>query len=213
MNRWKPSGGGVLLALALLALGITEASAYEQPRNTISLGFQGQYGILGGETEPIPEDPAKGAWPSLVDTGEGLAIRVRYNTARNRAVGLSFEDQRFRRKDGLDDSHPKQIQLTQVLAEYYLYFARPRKIPWYTVVGAGFHRAAVRIETEDVTGRVLEEAYLPGIDLTVMAGVGVEYFLSRRATIDLSLRGYGFRSEPTLSGAAELALGLHYYTK
>jgi hypothetical protein len=213
MRLGKPFGRGILLILALLALGMSEASGFEQPRNTISLGIQGQYGVLGGNADPIPDDPAKAAWASLVEFGEGLAVRIRYSTARNRAIGLSFEDQRFRRKDGLDDTHPKQIQLTQILFEYYLYFSRPKRTTQYMVLGAGFHRPAVRIETEDVTGRELEEVTYPGINLTLVAGVGLEHFVGRRTSVDLSLRGYGMNSDPTRSLSGEVALGIHYYTK
>lgn len=208
-------GRGVLPALALVALGLMEASAYEQPRNTISLGVQGQYGVLGGETQPIPADPDEdAAWASLVDYGGGLAIRIRYSTARNRAIGLSFEDQRFRRQDGVDKRRPKQIQLSQVLAEYYFYFLRPKRTTRYIVLGAGFHIPALRYETEEEdTGRTLEEVSYPGLDLTLVAGVGLEHFIGRRTSVDLSIRGYGLRSDPTLSISGEVALGIHYYTK
>jgi hypothetical protein len=169
---------------------------------------------LNGETEAIPEDPALGAWASLFEFGEGIALRVRYSLARNRAVGLSFEDQRFRRLDGLDDSHPKQVQLSLLLVEYYFYFHRPQKLSRYLVVGGGLHRPVVRIKIEDeFTGRDVEEAVFPGEDLTLTAGGGLEYVLGRRTAVDLSLRGYAHRSDPGLSATAQVALGIHYYTK
>lgn len=202
--------GTLLLALAAWT---SPGTAYEQPRNTISLGIQGQYGFLGGAKDPIPEDPVDGSWGSLFDFGEGIAVRVRYSLARNRAIGLSFEDQRFRRQGDLPRTHPDQLQLTQVLGEYYIYFARPRKITQYVVFGAGIHRPVLRIETEDSTGRTLEENAFPGTNLTVMVGAGAEYFLGRQASIDLSLRGYGINSDPERTATGELALGIHYYTK
>jgi len=206
-------GMRALLALGVLAAGFAPALAYEQPRNTISIGIQGQYGLLGGANDPIPDDTAKGSWGSLFDYGEGIALRIRYSTARNRAVGLSFEDQRFRQKGEFNDSYPDQLQLTQVLGEYYMYFRRPKKVTQYVVVGAGFHRPAIRIQTTDVNNRELEETRFPGMSITIMAGVGMEYFFSRQASIDVSLRGYGVNSDPSRSGAGEIALGVHYYTK
>jgi hypothetical protein len=202
-------------ALALALVLPAAVAAYEQPRNTISLGVQVQYGGLGGGTQTIPADnPANGAWASLFRFGEGLAFRIRYSTARDRAIGISFEDQRFRRRKGLGSGYPDQLQLNHLLGEYFMYFRRPRKLTRYVVVGAGFHRPAIRSETKDeATGQKLEEVSFPGEGVTVMLGLGLERFVSRRTSLDLSLRVYGVNSRPTFSVMGELALGVHLYTK
>jgi hypothetical protein len=200
-------------ALAVLFC-CTAVHAYEQPRNTISLGVQGQYGALYGQEEELPEDLVYGAWPKLFQWGEGIAVRLKYSTARNRAFGLSLEDQRFRRKSGLNSEYPKQLQLTLYLVDYYLYFDRPKKVSKYIVLGAGLFRPVVReIYKDPLNGREYEQDIFPGENLVVSLGAGLEYFFNRRASIDFSIRAYGYNSDPTLTGSGEAALGLHYYTK
>ncbi|MBU1701528.1 MAG: hypothetical protein KJ970_12275 [Candidatus Eisenbacteria bacterium] len=203
-----------VVAAAVFHLWLPAALAYEQPRNTISLGFQLQYGMINGQTEELPEDVVFGAWPKLFESGEGIAIRLKYSTARNRAFGLSLEDQRYRRKSGLGSAYPKQLQMTLYMLDYYLYFHRPTRTSRYIVFGAGLFRPVIReITKEPVSGRELEQDIFPGEDLVISVGGGIEYFVGRRAAIDFSIRAYGYRSEPTLTGSGEVAIGLHYYTK
>ncbi|MBD3334079.1 MAG: hypothetical protein GF355_01020 [Candidatus Eisenbacteria bacterium] len=216
---------GVLFA-ALLG-GLPEPSrAYEQPRNTISIGIQGQYGLLWGEevspstADPYnPDDPdeAKASWPYIADWGAGLALRLRYSTSRFTAIGLSFEDQRFQRRGGLGSEYPDEIRITYILGEYYLYVQRRKQLTYYGVLGAGLARPVVRFE-EEVGSQELEENVFPGERLALLVGIGIERFITRKASIDVSLRNYGVY-EDRVAGVFpstvthELALGIHYYTK
>jgi hypothetical protein len=196
-----------MLGLALAAFALvspSDAGAYEQRSNTVSLGIQGGFGLMSGSgdyepdvlgsPDPVPYD--------AFDTGPGLAIHVRYSLDRSHAVGFTFEDLRFDRKSG-SDAEPTQYQLNNFLAQYYVYFNRRAKTSFYGVGGLGFHRGTFRLRG----GATIQ----PGEGLSSNLGAGLEYFLRRPFSIDGSIRGYWLKPKQGTVVGGEVFLGIHYY--
>lgn len=192
---------GLLLAVFAGGMLSSPARAFEQRAGTLSMGMQGGAGILWGSgefergTSLVPYD--------TFDWGGALAIHIRYALDRTHACGISFEDLRFDRDSKADPSLPGQYQLNNFLFDYYLYFHRRYKVSRYLVLGAGFHRASMRLRESEVL--------LPGEGLTANLGAGMEYFASRAVSFDSSLRFYYFNPKGGSGTNGELMLGLHYY--
>jgi hypothetical protein len=197
----------ILVLLLLLAWGAQPrpARAYEQRRNTISLGFQGGGGLISGSGTYRKGTVQLGTHVDYdqFDLGTGVAFHVRYSLDRNHAIGFTFEDLRFDRKSGAIEGTPKQYQINNFLAEYYLYFHRRAKVSRYIGFAAGFHRPTFRYaSSEDV---------FPGEGFTANLGGGLEYFLTRPFSLDGSIRAYYLGIKGGSAIVSELMLGIHYY--
>lgn len=165
--------------------------------NTLSLGFQGQYGAMRGSSRL-----ADG-----FDHGPGYALRFRYMLSRAAALGFSFEHQRFGSiqpplnvPGGVIDSH---VVVTTVSAEAVFYRHRERDLHPYFLVGFGYASPDV-VETEASASRVNEGAFLT-------AGIGFERFLRPRVSIDGSIRAYGEIANSEFTSIGEVSLGIHLY--
>lgn len=168
--------------------------------NTISLGFQGQYGALRGSSRL-----ADG-----FDQGPGYALRFRYMLSRAAALGFSFEHQRFGSIQPplnipgpvvqFADSH---VVVTTISAEAVFYRHREREFHPYFLVGFGYASPDV-VFTNENASRVNEGAFLT-------AGIGFERFLRPRVSIDGSIRAYGEIANSEFTSIGEVSLGIHLY--
>ncbi len=176
-----------------------------QRKNTVSLGAQGQYGIVAGSSEI-----ADG-----FDHGAGYAVRVRYMLSPRTALGFSFENQRFGSIreplafTAVGDSPDSHVVIITVAVEGVLFFHREREITPYLLGGFGF-------ATPDEIGDRLVGGNEPGPRRVnegpfLVVGGGIERFIRPRFSIDTSLRGFAQIGNSELTTVAELAFGIHLY--
>jgi len=180
-------------ALVMLMLGAA-AQAQERP-GTLSLGIQGQYGVIFG-----PSDMA-----SNYDRGGGFALRIRYAIGGPQAFGVSFESQTFGGDSGAEpvDPAPDRLKLSNATVEYLRYFNRGEGRSQYVVAGGGlFHPSEKRT---DGTVAVRSDG------LILVFGGGVEIFVRRTTALDLSLRANALLGGDAVSATLEAAIGPHFY--
>lgn len=197
----------LFIAMLAMTLGAQRAAAYEHRRNTPSVGGQLHLGDLEYDSE----------WGDLYAWGRGGAIRVRQYIARNRAIGLSFELQKFNRERNhpadADGWMPDFFQAQILMVDYYFYFRRPRKHCQYLVASGGFYRPEIvdKVKVEGGGNTVTVEH--PPENLLARLGIGTEYFITRGFAVDASVSGY-YYNVPDLSGttfSVEIALGIQVY--
>jgi hypothetical protein len=196
-----------VLVFAILIIAPASAPAYEHQRNTPSVGGQLHIGVLERDSE----------WGELFGWGRGGAIRVRQYISRDRAIGLSFELQKFQRATG----HPKNdpefnedfFQAQILMVDYFFYFQRPKKRCEYVVASAGFYRPELVDEEKTEAGGNAMQVIHPTEGLLARLGVGAEYFLARTFSIDASVSGYYISapSQDGLTASLQFALGVHLY--
>jgi len=190
------------LSLAFLLIAAT-SHAYEQRRNTVSIGIQGVGGVMSGTDEYVIESGNLTVPYEDYEFGPGIAINFKYSIDRRNAVGITFDDLRFDKKSGLSADTPDQIQFNNVLGRFYKYFNRRGRMSRNVFIGAGFHRAVFRVNDR--------ENIFPGEGFTANYGAGLEYFLNRVATIDLTVEGYYMKPKGGTAATGQVKLGLHYY--
>lgn len=204
---------GLLAAATLLTV---EAGAYEHRRGTPSAGGRLQFGTTGGDSE----------WHEIFDYGFGGAIDVRQYIARDRAVGLTAEQQSFDNKtadtrnigpDNSDSSYDK-LQFQILMVDYYVYFNRMARTTPYLVMSGGFYRPQLldKFKEAGPSGTSGEHVgYRNKEGYVLRGGVGLEYFLRRRVAIDSVLSAY-YLSAPGIDGSMltlQLGVGIHLYTR
>jgi hypothetical protein len=166
---------------------------------TVSFGLQGGYGsFLGGS-----------GFADDFSSGPNLAVRLRYRTGRESAIGLSFEGQRYDAKDApLEPEDPEWVQVVTTTAEYYQFFSVRKRAPRYVVLGAGLAQSRRRL--------LNEETDFPGDGGVIILGAGTEFWWQRTISFELSARYYGILrgddGSTLYSNAAQVALGVHFYT-
>ncbi len=205
------------LALGLLwgaLLLVPDAAAYEHRRGTPSFGAQVQFGMTAGDSE----------WKDLFDRGFGVVISVRQYIKRDRAVGLTGQQQSFDRiggntnviSTGTDRGSYDRLQFQLLMLDYYAYFRRMAKRTPYIVVSGGFYHPQYVDEGRDVQGTPGEQVgFIDKDGFVLRAGGGLEYFVRRTLSIDSTLSGY-FLSAPGVPGTVftvQLGLGFHLYTR
>jgi hypothetical protein len=204
-ERWA---AGALCGLVIAAMA-GPAQAYEHRRDTASVGIQIQYGDLERNSD----------WGDAFGWGRGVAIHLRNSMARNRAIGLSFEQQRFESVEPLAEDvesggDTDYLEMQTFLVDYFFYFERPQRRCYYAVVSAGFYRPELvdeeRLQPDQP--KTVNVRY-PGENFLARLGGGTEYFVSRKFSVDASVSLYYIRA-PKLDGltaSAQFALGVHLY--
>lgn len=164
--------------------------------NTISLGIQGQYGAVRGNSRV-----AEG-----FDHGPGYAFRFRYMLSPSAALGFSFEHQRYgsintpTNTGEFADSH---VVITNVAVEGVFYVHREREAHPYFIGGFGIATPDV-IFSEGQSSRVNEGLFAVG-------GVGFERFVRPRFSLDFSIRGYALVSNAQFTSVGQVSAGIHLY--
>lgn len=208
-DRWNGGENGAGGALALSSGGSGGGARQPAPvpdktrpalrrmrPNTISLGIQGQYGAVKGNSRV-----AEG-----FDHGPGYAFRFRYLLSPLASLGFSFEHQRFgsinppNNTGEFADSH---CVVTTVSVEGVFYIHREREAHPYFVGGFGIATPDV-IFTEGQSARANEGLFAVG-------GVGMERFVRPRFSIDLSIRGYALVSNAQFTSIGQVSVGIHLY--
>jgi hypothetical protein len=192
-DRGRPGLLGFTLLAASIALLVQAAPTRAQERpGTLSLGIQGQYGIIAGPSD-FAED---------YDRGDGFAIRIRYALGGPQAFGISFESQTFDPDfSGVRENEPEDLKFANAMVEYLRYFNRGQGRSQYAVIGAGlFHPSEV----------LASGVSSPSDGLVITGGGGMEIFIRRTTAIDLSLRAYGLIGD-SVSATLQAAVGFHFY--
>ncbi len=168
-----------------------------QRPNTISLGLQGQYGVVRGNSRI-----ADG-----FDQGPGYAFRFRYMLSPSSALGFSFEHQRYgsiqtplNQPGAFADSH---VVITTVAAEAVFFRNRASDMNPYFLGGIGYATPDV-VYTDSQSSRVNEGMF-------ATAGLGFERFVRPRFSIDFSVRGYAFVTNSEFTSIGQVGLGIHLY--
>ena len=167
----------VLLVLVGAALCLEAAPARAEwtitpPRpGQVGLSLQGQYGVLlhsGGVGETFGHGP-------------GLAVRLRYRMRYERAMGLSFENQRFDvREPSAEDTAFKSVTLFAYGIDAYQMFGTRTRVTRWLGVGAGVVQFRRTLNDKEIAfGADPDGAY-------VSLGAGVERFVWQSWALDLS---------------------------
>lgn len=213
MHRARLVAGLGLLVAALVLAG--SASAYEHRRGTPSAGIRLQYGTTAGDSE----------WHDLFDRGFGVVISARQYIARNRAVGLTAEQQSFdaihgdsnKIGDGNADADCDKLQFQLLMVDYYFYFQRMARRTPYLVFSAGFYRPQLIDEFKEPGTNDSGEhvGYWHKEGFVLRGAVGFEFFLTRKIALDSAVSTY-YLSAPGVDGrmlTAQLSVGFHLYTR
>lgn len=194
----------VTVATLLVAPAAWAAESIVLPRpGQVGLGLQGGYGTL------LKSGELGGAF------GEGptVAARLRYRMRYERAIGLTFENQRHDIRvfeEFAPDSVgiaplPGRTRVNMVLSglEFYQMFGTRTRTVKMLMVGAG---------VAQLSGRFLNnESFFPGDGTFVSAGFGVERFVFRSWALDLSARYMTVFIPDDRAHDVQLALGLMFY--
>jgi hypothetical protein len=168
-----------------------------QRPNTISLGVQGSYGAVRGNSRIAD---------GFTD-GPGYAFRFRYMLHPSFALGFSFENHHYYDRGGAESNElgagDSSVTLTTVSVEGVYYLNRASEVNPYFVGGFG-HAAPDIVDELRGSTRVNEGIFL-------MLGIGLERFIRSRFSLDFSLRGNALVSNSELTTFASLSGGIHLY--
>jgi len=190
----------VLATLVIAAAGPAGAAgSIVLPRpGQVGIGIQGGYGMLV-KTGDLGND---------FSDGPTIAVRLRYRMRYERALGLSFENERFdiRIPEAIDPlGFPGRTRVNAVLSglEFYQMFGTRTRTTKMVMVGAG---------VAQTSGRTLDhDTFYPGNGTYVSAGGGFERFLIRSWAIDLSARYMAVFLPDDRNHEAQVALGFIWY--
>jgi opacity protein-like surface antigen len=164
----------LLLAMGALAWGAPARAEWIiiPPRaGQVGLSMQGQYGALLNS----------GGVGSQFESGPGLAVRLRYRMRYERAMGLSFESQRFdvRVPSAADTAADHMNAFTYGFDVYQLFGTRTPVTRWIGV-GAGLVQFRKVLNDKEIDFSDSNDG------VYVSAGAGVERFVWRSWAMDLS---------------------------
>jgi hypothetical protein len=200
MRRWF-----VLVPLAFLALEVAPAFAQDstlatsfRPRpvraGTVSLGGQFVYGSLVG-----------GEFSQDFDNGPGVGFNLRYRTAADAAVALSFEAQTFGAKVATDSAAGfDKLQYIVTTLDYMKFSSTRSRMPKYFTIGVGI--AQSQITDND------QEKQFPGDGGVFKLGAGMEYWAWRTLSLEIGVRYYGVLLRSQLNHDVQVGLGFNFYT-
>lgn len=188
------------IALGLMALCLTTADAHAKRRivppraGQVGLGLQGQFGTMLNT----------GKIGSEFGSGPGLSVRLRYRMRYERALGFSFESQKFDVRDQADTTG-SLTRSTAIMSgiEFYQMFGTRTNSHKNLCVGLGL--AQISQDTND-GGTVF-----PGDGLYVSAGGGLEQFFWNSWAWDLSTRYFLLFQDGATNHDLQISLGLIFY--
>ncbi len=199
---------GLIGAALLVSTLAGDAAAYEHRRKTPSVGGQILYGTTAGDSD----------WERIFGQGMGVSFSLRQYIARDRAIGLTAEQQVFDHRTsvplGEDDDKADKLEFQLLMVDYYFYFRRMYRQTPYLVISAGFYRPQLIEKFKDPSGDTGEHVnFTHNEGFLARAGIGLEHFISRNLSIDARGSGY-FVNAPGVDGrlfTAQAAIGLHLY--
>jgi len=214
-RRGFGGAGAVLLALLLqLASLVAPASAYEHRQSTPSFGVQFGYGRVFGDDsyrisypEGTDETYRVGISKYHDEWGPSAHVAVRFVLDRSHALGFGFDDLRYKRNADLDSalkgSLAQWAKFTSFRADYYMYVNRRQKASYYVAPSVGIQQREIRFARSEVEKREFRLLY--------GGALGMEYFIRRSFSVDLSGRVYGLPGQDGTNLVVQPALGIHIY--
>jgi hypothetical protein len=162
------------------------------------VGISGQFGygsLLEG-----------GLYGEDFSTGPAFGVRLRYRMRYERALGLSFESQRFDvRQESIADTAFKSLTVMNSGVEFYQLFGTRTKTVRMLMVGAGLSQPSVELNDG-------ETFFYPGGDgFYVSGGMGLERFFYRSWAYDLSARYLSIFKDGKSNHQFQAAIGLIFY--
>ena len=194
----------VLAVVALCVAGAVPARAVGSivlPRpGQVGIGFQGGYGTL----------LKSGDLGEIFGQGPAIAVRLRYRMRYERAIGLSFEGQRFdiRTPEATFPGFPElkgRINVRVVLSglEFYQLFGTRTRTTKMISLGGGVAQTSGRTTDKDT--------YYPGDGAFVSVGAGFERFLLRSWALDVSTRYQAVFLPKDRNHDLQVAVGMMFY--
>ncbi len=163
-------------------------------QGTVSLGGQVLYSALVG-----------GSFADDFDNGLGAGFNLRYRTAPDAALALSFEGQNFGVKVPSDSAAGhNRVQFIVTTLDYIKYGAIRSRMPRYVTIGVGL--AQTRITDND------GEKEYPGDGGVIKLGAGFEYWAWRTLSLELGVRYHGVLLRSKFNHDVEVGLGFNFYT-
>ena len=200
----------VITAMLLtLSSGVGARTLIIPPRpGQVGLSIQGGYG--GFMTQ--------GAIGGDYGSGPGLAVRVRYRMRYERALGLSFEGQRFDTRSsakftdpltGLplansDPFAPAKATLITSGVDFYKMFGTRTNTTRMLSASAGLAQVRVTLNDGETDYRIPDGVYLG-------AGAALERFFWRSWALDMSVRYLAVFVDGTTNHGFQAAVGLIVY--
>jgi len=194
--------GAVTAGALLVAPPAWTASSVLLPRpGQVGLGLQGGYGTL----------LKSGTLGETFGEGPTIAARLRYRMRYERAIGLTFENQRHEIRvseiyNPVDPvNFPGRTRLNMVLSglEFYQMFGTRTTSVKMLMVGAGIAQTSSRT--------LNDETIYEGDGTFVSAGFGVERFVYRSWALDFSTRYMMVFIPDDRAHDVQVALGLMFY--
>jgi hypothetical protein len=191
----------VLLLAPAVAVPALAAGSIVLPRSgQVGVGVQGGWGTL----------LKSGELGNAFGNGPTLAFRLRYRMRYERAMGLSFEGERFEIRTP-EDEFPAgsgldgRTHVNAILSglEFYQLFGTRTRTTRMVMVGAGLAQTSGRTLNNDT--------FFPGDGTYVSVGAGVERFLIRSWALDLSTRYVALFLPDDRNHDLQVALGLIFY--
>ncbi len=201
MIRVRSTLATLVVTGALMLTGSVRAARAEwvitPPRpGQVGLAMQGQYGLLLNS----------GTLGKEFNQGPGLAVRMRYRMRYERAMGLSFEGQRFDvREASAADTAVKNMNLFAYGLDVYQMFGTRTKTTKWLGVGAGIVQLRRTLNDKEIAfGSDNDGAY-------VSLSAGVERFVWQSWALDLSTRYYTVFSGGRANHDFQAAAGVIVY--
>jgi hypothetical protein len=197
---------------AVLLSAVVIAGALSRPahaESTIVLPRPGQVGV--GISAGYGTLLKNGDVGSLFDAGPAIGFRLRYRMRYERAIGLSFEGQRFDIRE-FEPHFPasdttldgrKNVRFILSGIEFAQLFGTRTRAVKMLMVGAGLAQGSGRTTGGDT--------WFPGDGTYVSAGAGLEYFFYRSWAWDLSGRYQAVFLPDSRTHDFQAALGLMFY--
>jgi hypothetical protein len=196
-------------AVVLIAIGLVlsclpqdvsarELRQYRRPWRSgiFSFGIQGQYGYETGGTKL--SDP--------FDWGPGLAITARYTASKEYSLGARFEVHNFwAREDSIEASEIytqggfgtegligiDEMRVTTAGVDLYYFLNRGRETMTYLNAGLGLYQLAILLK-HDPNFELGQSARIERDNMYLMGGAGLEHFLRRSVSLDLSGKVFAY---------------------
>jgi hypothetical protein len=166
----------------------------------VGIGMQGGFGTL----------LSSGDLGDVFGRGPSIAVRLRYRMRYERAIGLSFEGQRFdiRIPEAHFPNEPLLGGRTSVRVilsglEFYQLFGTRTRTTKMISVGAGVAQTSGRTSDKDT--------FYPGDGAYVSVGAGFERFLVRSWALELSTHYQAIFLPQDRNHDVQVALGLMFY--
>jgi len=188
---------GMVMGVSTAAVARAETLVIPPRPGQVGIGVQGQYGTLLNT----------GTFGELYSSGPGLTVRIRYRMRYERAIGLSFESERFdaRVTPAAGSQDPKSSSFFDAGIEVYQLYNTRTKTTRMLNLGVGIAKATVKLadgETAFLTNG--DGAYLS-------AGAGVERFFWQSWAVDFSTRYKAVFIDSKVNHDLQASLGLIVY--